>query len=223
MSKIIQFGETIEGYDIPVLNEREIRAAAGLMFLMMMTAFMHVVLLDEFLILKYTTTIFLLDFFIRVFVSPRFSPTLILGKLIVRDQAAEYVGAPQKKFAWSIGLALASIFFLHLVIANAVSLVSGLICMVCLVFLFFETAFGICLGCKFYPLFFKENTRYCAGQECSAVRSAMRHISVAQLSVVVGLAIFMTALVFFFGDFYNKKPYILFETAKVSHNIHATK
>ena len=28
MSRIIKFGETVEGYDIPVLNEREIRAAS---------------------------------------------------------------------------------------------------------------------------------------------------------------------------------------------------
>ena len=33
MNKIIQFGENIEGSDIPVLNEREIRAAAGILFL----------------------------------------------------------------------------------------------------------------------------------------------------------------------------------------------
>ena len=33
MSKLIQFGENVEGYNIPVLNEREIRAAAGILFL----------------------------------------------------------------------------------------------------------------------------------------------------------------------------------------------
>ena len=33
MNKVIQFGENVEGYDIPVLNEREIRAAAGILFL----------------------------------------------------------------------------------------------------------------------------------------------------------------------------------------------
>ena len=35
MSKIVQFGENVEGYNIPVLNEREIRAAAGILFLFM--------------------------------------------------------------------------------------------------------------------------------------------------------------------------------------------
>ena len=32
MSKVIKFGEDVKGYDIPVLNEREIRAAAGIFF-----------------------------------------------------------------------------------------------------------------------------------------------------------------------------------------------
>jgi len=35
MKKLIQFGETVEGYTIPVLNEREIRAAAGMLFMLM--------------------------------------------------------------------------------------------------------------------------------------------------------------------------------------------
>ena len=33
MSKFIQFGEEVEGFQVRVLNEREIRAAAGIMFL----------------------------------------------------------------------------------------------------------------------------------------------------------------------------------------------
>ncbi len=32
MSKIIKFGEEAEGYNIPVLNEREVRASAGYFF-----------------------------------------------------------------------------------------------------------------------------------------------------------------------------------------------
>ncbi len=35
MNNIIKFGEDEEGYDIPVLNEREIRATAGILLLMM--------------------------------------------------------------------------------------------------------------------------------------------------------------------------------------------
>ena len=38
MNKIVKFGEDVDGYSIPVLNEREIRAAAGLLFLLMWTS-----------------------------------------------------------------------------------------------------------------------------------------------------------------------------------------
>ena len=29
LERVIQFGEVVEGYEVPVLNEREIRASAG--------------------------------------------------------------------------------------------------------------------------------------------------------------------------------------------------
>ena len=105
MSKIIKFGEDVEGYSIPVLNEREIRAAAGILFLMMFTTILIVVMKGNFVPLKYAVVIFLTDIVIRVFVNPKFSPTLIIGRLIVRNQTPEYVGAKQKKFAWIIGVA----------------------------------------------------------------------------------------------------------------------
>ena len=40
MKKVIQFEETVEGYDIPVLNEWEIRAAAGILFLATFSSWM---------------------------------------------------------------------------------------------------------------------------------------------------------------------------------------
>ena len=38
MKKTRQFGETVEGYNIPVLNEREIRASAGILYFFMFLA-----------------------------------------------------------------------------------------------------------------------------------------------------------------------------------------
>src|SRR4051794_22905895 len=98
MNKTLQFGENVEGYDIPVLNEREIRAAAGILFLATFISLMLIVFKNNFLPIKYVITFFLADLLIRVFVNPRFSPTLITGRLIVRNQVPEYVGARQKKF-----------------------------------------------------------------------------------------------------------------------------
>ena len=139
-SKVIQFGENVEGYNIPVLNEREIRAAAGLLFLMMFISIMVVILKGDFLLLKYAIVIFLTDILIRVLINPKYAPTLILGRLIVRNQTPEYVGAQQKKFAWIIGIVLAVTMFILQVVVNSFSPITGLICMICLIFLFFESA-----------------------------------------------------------------------------------
>ena len=97
MNKLIQFGENIEGYNIRVLNEREIRAAAGILFLATFISLMFILFKNNFLPIKYVLTAFLADFIIRVFINPRFSPTLIIGRLIVSNQTPEYVGAQQKK------------------------------------------------------------------------------------------------------------------------------
>jgi hypothetical protein len=211
MNKFIQFGEKIEGYDISVLNEREIRAAAGLLFLMMLISFLFVVLKDDFLLLKYAITIFLADLLIRVFINPKFSPTMILGRLFVRNQIPEYVGAPQKKFAWIIGVVLASAIFIHLVIANSVSPITGIICLICLIFLFFETAFGICLGCKFYPLFFKQKVQYCAGDACtSESKRNIQKTTMVEISVVFGFIIFVITIALLFNEDFGEKPNIIF-------------
>jgi len=211
MSKLIKFGEDVEGYNIPVLNEREIRAAAGILFLMMFLTILIVIFRQNFVPLKYAVVIFLTDIVIRVFISPRFSPSLIIGRLIVRNQIPEYVGAAQKKFAWIIGVVLALTMFIHLVVMNAYSPITGIICLICLIFLFFETAFGICIGCKFYSMFFKEKAQYCPGEVCDVKsKQDIQKTSWAQLLIVCGFIAYIFFTVFMFNDNFSKKPYDLF-------------
>jgi hypothetical protein len=211
MNQLIQFGENIEGYNIRVLNEREIRASAGILFLATFISLMFIIFKNNFLPIKYVITIFLFDFIIRVFVNPKFSPTLILGRLIVSKQVPEYVGARQKKFAWTIGVVLSGTMFIFMVIVNSYSPITGIICLICLVFLFFESAFGICLGCKFYPLFFKSKTQYCPGEVCD-VRSKqdIQRTSIAQLLIVFAFAAFIFLATWLLNDQFNKKPHDLF-------------
>jgi len=208
---LIQFGERVEGYSIPVLNEREIRAAAGLLFALMFVAIMTAMLRGNFVLLKYAASIFLADILVRVLVSPRYSPTLILGRLIVRNQVPEYVGAPQKRFAWVIGIALATVMFGLTVVANTYGPITGIICLVCLVFLFFETAFGICLGCKVYPLFNKGKVQHCPGEVCTPQeRQEIQRVSRGQLLVVLGFAALIVVGVRALGDTYRQPPRPLF-------------
>ncbi len=76
MNKIIQFGEHAEGHNMRVLNEREIRAAAGILFLATFLSLMFILFKNNFLPIKYVVTLFLADFIIRVFVNPKFSPNI---------------------------------------------------------------------------------------------------------------------------------------------------
>jgi len=211
MNKVIKFGETVEGYNIPVLNEREIRASAGILFVFIFISLMLVLFKNDFLLIKYVIIIFLTDFIIRVFINPKFSPTLIIGRLIVRNQVPEYVGAQQKKFAWIIGIVLATIMFIFFIVVNAFSPITGIICLTCLIFLFFESAFGICLGCKFYSLFYKEKAQHCPGEVCDAKsKQEIQKTSRAQLLIVLGLIAYIFLIAFLFNNQLSKKPYDLF-------------
>jgi len=209
MNKIIQFGENIAEYNTPVLNEREIRASAGILFLAMFIALMLVIFEHNFLLIKYVLTIFLGDLIIRVFINPKFSPTLILGRLIVGKQVPEYVGAPQKKFAWIIGLLLSATMFIFMVILNSSNIITGSICYICLSFLFFESAFGICLGCKFYPLFFKEKASICPGGVCEASsKNEIQRVSRVQIAIVFLFLALVGIAAWIFNDQLSKQPFL---------------
>lgn len=217
MGKIFKFGEDVEGYNIPVLNEREIRASAGILFFVVLIAFMQIIFKENFVMIKYVITAFLTDFLIRVFINPKFAPMLIIGRMIVRNQVPEYVGAKQKKFSWIIGVGLAGIMFVHMVIINAYSPITGITCFICLIFLFFESAFGICLGCKFYKLFYKEKAQYCPGEVCEIkARQEIQKTTKAQMFVVLGFIIFIILTVFLFKDNFNIKPYDIFGINKTT-------
>jgi hypothetical protein len=211
MNKLIQFGENAEGYNIRVLNEREIRASAGILFLATFISLMLIIFKNNFLPIKYVITIFLTDFIIRVFISPKFSPLLIIGRLIVGNQVPEYVGARQKKFAWIVGLSLSATMFVFMVLVNSYSPITGLVCLVCLIFLFFESAFGICLACKFYSWIYKEKAQYCPGEVCDVKQKQdIQKTSAAQLLVIAAFVAFVFFTAFFFNDQLSKKTFDLF-------------
>jgi hypothetical protein len=211
MKKIIKFGEEVEGYNFPVLNEREIRASAGILFLATFISLMLILFKNNFVPIKYVITLFFTDFLVRVFISPRFSPTLILGRLIVRNQNPEYVGAKQKKFAWIIGVILSGTMFVFFIIVNAFSPITGIVCLICLIFLFFESAFGICLGCNVYKLFYKEKVQYCPGEVCDRnAKQDIQKTSGTQLLIVLLFIAYIFLTAFLLNDRFKEKPYDLF-------------
>jgi hypothetical protein len=165
MSSVFTFGETVEGYPVRVVNERAVRAAAGLLFFPAVVSFMHSFLLGNFQHTRLFIIVFLIDMTLRV-LSPRWSPSMIVGAWIVRHQTPEWVGAPQKRFAWGLGLLLGLVMLYLMVFNRYMGPANMLICGTCLTLMFFETAFGICLGCKLYNLFHREKAQLCPGGVC---------------------------------------------------------
>lgn len=166
MKKYFYFGETVEGYDIPVLNEREARAGAGILFLFAFISFMNAFMMHNLIYTKIFVTVFMIDFFIRIFINPKYAPSLLLGRMMVQNQTPEYVGAAQKRWAWGIGFVLAVVMFFIIIVFEIMTPIKILICVTCLTLLFFEAAFGICLGCKIYNKIYKNKSQYCPGGSC---------------------------------------------------------
>lgn len=186
MNSLLRFGEQLPEYSVRVLNEREARAGAGILFFLAIVSFLNAWLLGDFRPTKVFVMAFLVDFFIRIFINPKFSPSLIVGRFFVRNQEPEYVGAPQKRFAWSIGFVLALTVFYLVVVRQVIGPVNLVVCTLCLILLFFETAFGICIGCSIYNLIYKEKAQLCPGDACEvSEKQEVQTIGVGQVVVVV--------------------------------------
>ena len=195
MSSIFSFGERIAGYESAVLNEREVRASAGILFFFALISFMNAWLTGNFQPTRVFVVAFMFDFALRVLVNPRYSPSLVLGRFAVSKQVPEYVGATQKRFAWSIGLALATAMLFLVVVNRVIGPINLIICSTCLVLLFFESAFGICIACKAYNFFHQEKATLCPGNTCEVfVRHESQRIGAGQIVVVVLFFVAITAV-----------------------------
>jgi len=155
---LISFGEYKNNSQFKVLEERNMRASAGIMLLLGIIAFINGFILNNYIVITYISGFLSLNFLIGLFINPKFSPTMFIGWLFVRKQTPLYIGAIQKKFAWSLGLAMVAVVFgLSFLLLNDVSYFEPIciLCLICLFLLFFEVAFGICIGCKLYYLFIR--------------------------------------------------------------------
>ena len=203
MNSIFQFGDTVKGYDVPVVNEREVRASAGILFLFAMLSFMNAWLLGDFYPTKIFVIAFLTEFIIRIFVNPNYAPTIIVSKLILRNQVPEYTGAAQKKFAWSLGLILATSMFYLVVLNDMVGPINLFICVTCLTLLFYESVFGICIGCYIFNMFTKNNLHLCPGGVCTPHRIQKTQLTtffqVAVLVVFIGFLFYIPRMIGYIG------------------------
>ena len=170
------FGKNIEGINYKVLDERVMRGSAGIMLMLAFIAFANGFILREFIVIPYIAGFLALNFIIGIFISSKFAPTILISQLIVKKQTPIYIGAIQKKFAWSLGLTLSTaIFILSLFLIQDVTYFEPvcMLCLICIALLYLETAFGICVGCKLYDAALKlklfkalDEKQNCMGNSC---------------------------------------------------------
>jgi len=198
MKEFFIYGEKVAGYDVRVLNEREARAGAGLLFAFGLIALLNSVALGHVIFTKYFISFFALDFLIRV-INPGYSPSLLIGRFFVRNQTPEYVGATQKRFAWGIGLILVVPMFYTLVINFEPTPTKVFICILCLLLLISESAFSICAGCKIYNLIYKEKATNCPGGACEIRRKdKIQTFNTVQKIIAITFSILITYGVYSF-------------------------
>ena len=212
LKNFFKYGEKVDGYDVRVLNEREARAAAGLLFIGAFLGLTNGVMLGTATFSKFFVTFFTFDFIIRV-IQPRYSPSLMLGRFFVRNQKPEYVGATQKRFAWALGLVLALPMFYYLVIHFEPNPIKVLVCLICMFLLFFESAFSICFGCKLFNLIKKQKATHCPGGVCEVqIKEPVQKFDLAQKIILV-----LTISAVFYGTYayFTKLPDRTFFVKKV--------
>ena len=192
--KVFEFGQMRPEYAVPVLNERAVRAAAGILFALALVSFMNAWLLGHFGPTRLFVVAFLIEFSLRLFVNPRLAPVMVLGEWMVRQQLPEWTGAPQKRFAWAIGWLLAATMFTLVVWQQVIGPVNLIVCALCLLLLFFESAFGICIGCVLYRWLFPARARLCPGGVCEIEPAQIPRPTAAQGLIVLVYAVLVLGL-----------------------------
>lgn len=149
-----------------LINEREVRGAAGLLFVFGMYALLEAYFTGWGQSLRGFGMFFMMDMFIRVFISAKYSPSIALAGIFVLRMKPEMVGLAQKKYAWGLGFGMAFISCFGMGWLGLPFSIVGWMCLACLVLLFLEAAFGICVGCWLYFLIKRQAPENCPGGVC---------------------------------------------------------
>lgn len=101
------------------VDEREIRIATGIILVFALFSLFFVVFKGEFFLPLFFVSVIFLDFLLKIFLSPRWSLFGSFVRLFLTKGGEIWVGAVQKRFAWSIGMFLsASVLYCILILGG---------------------------------------------------------------------------------------------------------
>ena len=140
------------------VNEHQARAAAGITMAFGTVAFVYANFDKVFWPIRSVSAFFFVDFLFRVTAGLERSPSGLVARWMTRRQAPQWVSAKPKRFAWTLGLAMA--------LAMTVITNSGIhgplprtICLICLTLMWMEAVLGLCLGCEMYAVMVRRRWR----------------------------------------------------------------
>jgi hypothetical protein len=135
----------------PVVNEHQVRAAAGITMALGVVAFAYAYFEQRYWGLQVVASFFFVEFLVRVTAGISRSPVGLLTGWMTRRLPPDWVSAKPKRFAWTLGLAMSGAMT---IITN-----DGIrgwlprsICLVCLALMWLESVLGLCLGCEIHGL-----------------------------------------------------------------------
>ena len=205
MGLLLNFGEKIDGYDYKVINERDARASAGIMFLLGILSLFTVHLYRTIFWAELFSITFIIEFFVRVLINPKYAPYMLIGGLVASNQQPDWVEARPKKFAWLLGMKL-GVIMTYYIIFDIITPVRLGICWLCLFLMYVESVFGICLGCLLYKKL-KWKTYNCPGAICDVPSPPYNKRKLVIIAAFLGL--FFLTYVSLKSYKFNEKPKII--------------
>ena len=135
----------------PVVNERSVRAAAGITMVIGAVAFSYAYFDQQYVPLQAAATLFFLEFLVRLTFGIGYSPVGLLARATTAGQPPEWASAKPKRFAWTLGLVMAGAMT-AITNSGVRGYLPRSICLICLTLMWMESALGVCLGCKIHRL-----------------------------------------------------------------------
>jgi len=158
--------------NFPVVNERAVRATAGIVMALAATAIAIAYFDKNYTPVRVISVVVAADYALRQVAGlTPLSPIGTLGSSLVRNQVPEWVGATQKRFAWALAFGMA---LLIAILTNAGVHGWGvqLIGLALIGLLWLESVVGFCVGCFIYSRLIKadlihpEDAPACGGNAC---------------------------------------------------------
>jgi len=87
-----------------VVNQREVRAGAGIVSLIAISSFFTSLFLDQFWLWYLVVPLFFWEYLLRVLVGPSAGPIAMISSLLVSSREPEWVLALPKRFSWMLSL-----------------------------------------------------------------------------------------------------------------------